>query len=101
MSFKPYHYEHVNDFIRYYATEMLRLDVIELLDKGISNEKDAKLFCDFIPILLDQRLADEKSGKNVPIDIGSAIISDLHYEAGSFVCDAGFESVWEAMLDAL
>ena len=101
MTFKPYHYEHVNDFIRYYATEMVRLDVIEVLDKGISNETDAKLFCDFIPSLLDRRLADEKSGKDVSVDIGSGIISDLHYEAGSFVCDAGFEPVWEAMLDAL
>lgn len=101
MTFKPYHYDHVNDFIRYYAKEMGRRDVIAVLDKGISNEADAKLFCDFIPPLLDQRLADEKSGKVVPVDIGSAIISDLHYEAGSFVCDAGFESCWETMLDAL
>ena len=52
-------------------------------------------------VVLDQRLADEESGKIVPIENGSAVISDLHYEAGSFVCDAGYESIWEAMLDGL
>ena len=80
MAFKAYHYEHVNDFIRYYASELVRLDIIEVLDNGISNETDAKLFCDFIPTLLEQRLVDEKLGKDAPVDIGSAIISDLHYE---------------------
>jgi len=44
---------------------------------------------------------DEESGKSVPVEVGSAIIPDLHYEASSFVCDAGFESVWDAMIDKL
>ena len=101
MSFKPYHYAHVENFIRYYANSLGNLNVIRILDNGIKTESDAKTFCDFIPVLLDNRLADEKANKNVPVDIGSAIISDLHYEAGSFVCDAGFEPLWDAMLDSL
>jgi len=101
MTFKPYHYDHINDFLRYYASSMDRSDIVEILDNGISSERDAKVFCEFIPLLLDQRLADERSGSDVPVENGSAIISDLHYEAGSFVCDAGYESVWEAMLDKL
>lgn len=101
MTFKPYHYDQISDFLRYYASSMGRPDVIAILDNGITSEQDAKVFCEFIPALLDQRLEDEKLGKTVPVDIGSAIISDLHYEAGSFVCDAGFESVWDAMLDNL
>lgn len=101
MTFKPYHYDHVNDFIRYYASSMGRADIIAILDGGIASEQDAKVFCDFIPLLLDQRLADEKSAKNVPVENGSAIIADLHYEAGSFVCDAGFEAIWDAMIDSL
>lgn len=52
-------------------------------------------------MLLDQRLADEESGKIIAVENGSAIISGLHGEAGSFVCDAGFEFVWEAMIDKL
>lgn len=101
MTFKPYHYDHINDFLRYYASSLGRSDIIAILDSGISSEQDAKVFCEFIPLLLDQRLADEKAGKIVAVENGSAIISDLHYEAGSFVCDAGFESVWEAMIDRL
>lgn len=101
MSFKPYHYHHVNDFLRYYASSMARADIIAILDRGISTEQDAKVFCDFIPLILDRLLADEKSAKNVPVENGSGIIADLHYEAGSFVCDAGFEAIWDAMIDAL
>lgn len=101
MTFKPYHYDHVNDFLRYYASSMGRADIVAILDGGITGEQDAKVFCDFIPLLLDQRLADEKSAKNVPVENGSAMIADLHYEAGSFVCDAGFKTIWDAMIDAL
>lgn len=101
MIFKPYHYDHIDDFLRYYALSLGRTDVIQILDDGISTEKEAKTFCDFIPVVLDQRLADEESGKVVPVESGSAIISDLHYEAGSFVCDAGYESIWDEMIDSL
>ena len=101
MSFKPYHYEHVSDFIRYYAKELACSSVIEIMEKGILSEQNARTFCDFIPVLLDARLADEKAGKHAPVDIGSAVISDLHYEAGSFVCDAGYEPIWDAMIDQL
>ena len=101
MTFKPYHYAYIDDFLRYYASSLGYSDVIRILDNGITTEQEAKAFCDFIPVVLDQRLADEESGKIVPIENGSAVISDLHYEAGSFVCDAGYESIWEAMLDGL
>lgn len=101
MIFKPYLYDHIDDFLRYYALSLGRTDVIQILDNGISTEKEAKTFCDFIPVVLDQRLADEESGKVVPVESGSAIISDLHYEAGSFVCDAGYESIWDEMIDSL
>lgn len=101
MSFKPYHYDYINDFLRYYAESLGYGDIITIMDKGISTEQDAKTFCDFIPVLLDQRLVDEKSGKQFPVEIGSAVIPDLHYEAGSFVCDAGFEPIWDEMIDNL
>jgi hypothetical protein len=101
MTFKPYHYDHIDDFLRYYALSLGRTDVIQILDNGISTEKEAKKFCDFIPVVLDHRLADEESGKVVPVESSSAIISDLHYEAGSFVCDAGYESIWDEMIDLL
>ena len=101
MTFKPYHYDYINDFLRYYALSLAYTEVIEILDSGISTEQEAKTFCEFIPVVLDQRLADEKSGKSVPVENGSAVIPDLHYEAGSFVCDAGFESIWDAMIDKL
>lgn len=101
MSFKPYHYSHINDFLRYYATSLGHNDIIQILDQGISTEQDAKIFCDFIPIVLDKRLADEESGREVPVENGSAVISDLHYEVGSFVCDAGYEYIWDAMIEDL
>ncbi|MFL0800406.1 MAG: hypothetical protein K6L80_08165 [Agarilytica sp.] len=101
MAFKPYHYEYIDSVLRYYAPSMNREDIVSLLNNGISDQQGAKLFCDFIPSLLDQRLADEQSGKTVPVENGSAIIPDLHYEAGSFVCDAGFESIWDEMIEAL
>ncbi|MGM8227481.1 hypothetical protein ACSV5M_12915 [Cellvibrio sp. ARAG 10.3] len=101
MTFKPYHYAYIDDFLRYYASSLGYTDVIRILDNGIATEQDAKVFCDFIPVVLDQRLADEESGKIAPLGNGSAIISDLHYEAGSFVCDAGYEPIWEAMLEEL
>lgn len=101
MTFKPHHYVHVDDFLRYYASSLGYTNVIQILDAGISTEQEAKIFCEFIPVLLDQRLADEESGKIVPVENGSAIISDLHYEAGSFVCDAGYESIWDEMLENL
>ncbi|TGG93843.1 hypothetical protein E4656_06510 [Natronospirillum operosum] len=101
MTFKPYHYDHVNDLLRYYASSMARPDIIAILDNGISSERDAQVFCEFIPLLLDQRLVDEESGNDVPVENGSATIADLHHEAGSFVCDAGFEPVWDAMLSKL
>ena len=101
MSFKPYHYDHVNDLIRYYAAELNRPQIIQILDAGIQSEIDARAFCDFIPELLDARIADENAGKTTPVEIGSAVISDLHYEAGSFVCDAGYEPIWDAMIERL
>lgn len=101
MRFKPYHYDYINDFLRYYATSLGYTNIIAILDNGISTEQEAKVFCEFIPIILDQRLADEESGKSLPVEIGSAVIPDLHYEAGSFVCDAGFENVWDSMIDKL
>lgn len=101
MTFKPYHNGYIDEVLRYYASSLGHTDVVDILDKGISSEREAKIFCDFIPIILDQRLADEESGKSVPVEIGSAIIPDLHYEASSFVCDAGFESVWDAMIENL
>lgn len=101
MTFKPYHYDYINDFLRYYASSLGHTEVIKILDSGISTEQDAKTFCEFIPVLLDQRLADEELGKVVPVENGTGVILDLHYEAGSFVCDAGFESVWEAMIENL
>lgn len=101
MSFKPYHYEHIDGVIRHYALSLNAPEITHIMDNGIQSEGDAKRFCDFIPMLLDQRLADEQSGKDMPIDIGSGMIADLHYEAGSFVCDAGFESVWDNMIDRL
>lgn len=101
MKFSPYHYGYIDDFLRYYASSLGYTNIIAILDKSILTEQDAKAFCDFIPILLDQRLADEESGKSLLVEIGSAVIPDLHYEAGSFVCDAGFDSVWGEMLDNL
>ena len=101
MTFKPYHYDYINDFLRYYASSLGYADVIAILDNGISSAEEAKAFCGFIPVVLDQRLADEESGKSVPVGIGSGVISDLHYEAGSFVCDAGYEYIWDAMIDKL
>ncbi len=101
MTFKPYHYDHINDFLRYYASTLGYTDIVAILDNGIFTEQEASTFCEFIPVLLDQRLADEESGKSLPVEIGSAVISDLHYEAGSFVCDAGFEFVWDEMIDKL
>ncbi len=101
MTFKPYHYMYINDFLRYYASSLGYPEVIRIMDNGISTEQEAKIFCDFIPVILDQRFEDEESGKAVPVENGSAVISDLHYEAGSFVCDAGYESIWDAMLDKL
>ena len=101
MKFKPYHYDHIDEFIRYYAISLNHPEIITILDNGINTQAEAKAFCDFIPALLDQRLADEQSNKKMPIDIGSAVIADLHYEAGSFVCDAGFEPVWDEMIDKL
>lgn len=91
----------VNDLLRYYAASLERPDIIKILDNGIESKNDAIAFCDFIPNLLDRRLEDERSGKTLPIEIGSAVIPDLHYEAGSFVCDAGYEVIWDEMINEL
>lgn len=101
MTFKPYHYDYIDEVIRYYASSLGHTDIIDILNNGISTEREAKIFCDFIPLILDQHLVDEEAGKSIPIEIGSAMIPDLHYEASSFVCDAGFESIWDAMIDKL
>lgn len=101
MKFKPYHHDNINDFLRYYASSLGYTHIVAILDNGISTEKEAKLFCEFIPVVLDQRLADEESGKTLPVEIGSAVIPELHYEAGSFVCNAGYEYIWDAMIDEL
>jgi hypothetical protein len=101
MSFKPYHYEHIKDFILYYASSLGRPDIKNILENGISCYDDAKLFCEFIPVILDQRKTDEKLNSSTPVEIGTGVIQDLHYEAGAFVCDAGFESVWDEMIEGL
>ena len=101
MKFTPYHYKYIDELIRYYASSLSQPKITSILDNGIQSEDDAKEFCNFIPTLLDQRFDDEKSEKNIPVDIGTGIIPDLHYEAGSFVCDAGYESIWDSMIDKL
>jgi len=50
---------------------------------------------------MDQRLADEEPRKLLPIETGSAVTLDLHYESGSYVCDAGYEYIWEAIPNKL
>ena len=91
MKFKTTHYHYVPDFLKKYADTMNKPDVVSIIDNGILNLDDAKVFTNFIPSFLDYIREN-----NIDVDI-----ADISYEAEGFVDQAGYLKEWDKMIDDL
>src|SRR6187402_958496 len=58
-------YPHVNDLIVFYMEENRRSDIAKIMVYGISEEADAKTFCQFIWSTIDQIHKDAETGRVV------------------------------------
>lgn len=89
-------YPHVNDLIVFYMEENRRSDIAKIMVYGISEEVEAKTFCQFIWSTIDQIHKDAETGRVV---LGrpdnTVILPDLSYEVTSYMRKKGFISVWK------
>lgn len=89
-------YPRVNELIVFYMEENKRSDIAKIMVYGISDEADAKVFCQFIWNTIDKIYKDAELGRPV---LGRSdntdILPDLSYEVTSYMRKNGFISVWK------
>lgn len=91
MTFTTVHYHYVPELLINHAKSMNKPEVVTVIENGIFNSEDARIFIDFIPDFLDYIREN-----NIDIDI-----SDISYEAEGFVDQAGYLNEWDKMIDRL
>ena len=98
IQFERYH--HVNDLLRYYASEKGRDDVLGLLDSGVESRKDAEVLSRFVWTVAELVTEDEEKGRVV---LGSSdnteMLQDFSYEMTKYMREVGYYSVWKRISD--
>ena len=93
-------YPHVRDLLFYYAEAFEDSNILDILNAGISTEEQAASFSHFIWKMADQMREDSEAGKVVLGDIdNSDMLADVHYEVRLYMCEKGFEPIWEKISD--
>lgn len=93
-------YPHVKDFIEYYANDLANHKIVELINTGINNCEDAKVFCKFIWDMADKMASDCDAGKEVHGQVeNSDVLPDIHYEVTLYLHKLGFMDVWNNVSD--
>ncbi len=89
-------YSHVNDLISYYASTLQRLEILGIVNSGISSKEQAEEFSRFIWTMVEAINEDEESG--VPV-LGSKdntdMLPDINYEITKLMKNTGYYHVWE------
>ena len=93
-------YPHVGSIIEYYAKELNRNGIEELLKADIHSEEEAIIFSKFILTMIDHIAIDMQNGISV---IGSkdntSMIPDIDYEVSLYLSNRGLEEVWNRICD--
>ncbi len=93
-------YPHVGAIIEYYAKELNRNEIEELLKTDITTEEEALLFSKFILFMIDHIAEDMQNEVSV---IGSkdntSMIPDIDYEVSLYLSNHGLEEVWDKICD--
>ncbi|MFT7561207.1 MAG: hypothetical protein ACI93R_003132 [Flavobacteriales bacterium] len=89
-------YKHVNDLINHYVNSLNRKDIEKLIVNGITSEREAEVFSDFIWVMVEQINEDEEISAEVlgAID-NTEMLPDLSYEITKYMRVVGFYSTWE------
>lgn len=89
-------YRHIHDLFVHYANQENRLDILELLNNGISTPQDAEELCRFTWKIAELVNADEENSSLV---LGSTdntdMLADLSYQISKLMRSCGYESIWQ------
>lgn len=89
-------YPHANELIVFYMGESKRSDIARIMVYGITEEADARTFCQFIWEMIDKIHQDAKQGKAVLGRLDNTdMLPDLSYEVTSYMRKSGFMSIWK------
>ena len=98
ISFKKY--SHVKDLISYYAADMGKNKISQILMNGIKNSSEAEIMSKFIWLMADKMSDDCNAEKNV---LGrtdnSDMLPDVEYEITLLMDNAGYIEVWDRISD--
>jgi hypothetical protein len=93
-------YTHVNDFIDHYIPIVGNGNVRAIVNSGVSNEADAKIFTSFIIAMVDAIHRDAEN--QIPV-FGYAdntdILSDISYEVTSYMRKTPYFSIWDDLFN--
>lgn len=93
-------YAHVNDFIEYYLPKVGGSDVKSVLESGVTNEIEAKIFTSFIIKMVDAIHDDAENGIEVLGDVdNSDILPDISYEVTSYMRGTPYFSIWDELFN--
>lgn len=89
-------YPRVNELIVFYMEESKRSDIAKIMVYGVTEEADAKVFCQFIWEVVDRIHRDAEQGKSVLGHIDNTdMLPELSYEVTSYMRKIGLISVWK------
>ena len=89
-------YPHIQDLILHYAHKFQRQDILDILTKGINNEKMADIFSRFIWQVAEAVNNDEENAIEVMGSLDNTeMLPDLSYETTKIMKSFGFYSIWE------
>ena len=93
-------YAHVNDFIDYYLPIVGDSSVKAIIDAGVSNEQDTRVFVSFIIRMVDAIHSDADNEVSVLGDTNNAdILPDISYEMTSYMRKTQYFHVLEEVFD--
>ena len=93
-------YTHVNDFIDYYFSMVGDPDVKSVLELGISNENEARVFTSFIIKMIDAIHDDAENQVSVLGDTdNSDVLPDISYEITNYMRTTQYFYIWDELFD--
>ncbi len=89
-------YRHIHDLFAHYANQEKRVDILDILNNGISTAQDAEKLCRFTWKIAELVNSDEENGIQV---LGSndntEMLPDLSYEISKLMRSSGYEAIWQ------
>ncbi len=88
-------YPHIADLLQYYSSTLGNEKVVSILNNGITNSQEAKLFSLFVWQVVDA-IHEDKENRTIVLgsDDNIELIPDLEYEVSSYMRSTSFLNVW-------